>query len=291
VGSFSTQSPAIVAYTTTDTDIGSQPYVAFACDIYNVCSDSFFGSIKSTGTFRVTAPGDPSGNPVDCSGAGHDNVMTYTPNSNGTLNHFGTKAQGGIWVPAAPQNPVCGRASSILVETHGGSDNVEIGWFEDPQRTAPSCHYPLGDTRPRRLIAYARNGFFYCPDAGNPPVLSPSSGFEPMNVHLGNPSDCTPTNAQWQFWDDSQFVVAVVAVDFCQGVSTTNGERHPLRGSDNASSKFQGLQYFGGSGTWQSWDDNGYCYDTDSGYDAVIPSATYSEVQAGSNRIDNSTCY
>lgn len=242
--------------------------------------------IAGVDAFLFALPAHPA-LAVDCSTAIHYNTVTYTANSNNTKTHWGTKAATGIWVPSVAQNPVCGRASSIMAWDDSTGNQVEIGWFEDPQVTAPQCHYPAGDTQPRRLVTYTMYGTNYCPVAGTPPVLSPTSGYEPMNVHETAPgSGCSVTSAtgSWAWVDNGSQIAAVSGLPLCNAISITNGERHSLNGSDNAHSDFQGLQWYGASGSFNAWTDNQTCHDVDPGYDPVFYSGVpqHSSVNAAS---------
>lgn len=225
----------------------------------------------------------------------HYNVATYTPSSNGWLTHWGTKAARGIWVPSTAQNPVCIRVSSILAVHQGGDVEVEIGWFEDPTVAFPICSYPLGDTKPRRLAILGLGGFGACVVSGTPPVLSPSSGFEPMNVHETNPgnANCSEANRTGEYaWvDNSTRIATVSGLAMCTGVAVTNSERYSYNGSDNAHAEFDGLMYYGASASWNDWADQGWCYDTDPGYDSAIYSPTHSEVISASNQIITPACF
>jgi hypothetical protein len=230
---------------------------------------------------------------AQCQSAAHYNVLTYTPTSNNNLTHWGTKASHGIWVPSGGPDPVCARASSLFSIKVGGEDNVEIGWFEDPKVTNSTCHYPSGDNRPRRLLALQLGASFTCLNTSTPPVLSPSSNFEPMNVHVVNISNCSVANSNGKvdYVDDTATVFTATSLPMCTGISVTNGERHSYQGSDTAHSEFDGLNYYGSGGGWSPWEDQGWCQDLDPDFSSAIYSPTHSEVISSSGQIIQNPCY
>jgi len=230
--------------------------------------------------------------PADAVTCGQKSVQAWTNNTNGNTTHYGVKAAWGIWVPDSPPQATCVRISSILT-VHNGLNFVEIGWFQDPTRINPSCDYPSGGTAPRRLIDYKLNGNFVCLWGSNPPIWNPTNDFEPANVHeVFSPSNCSPTNNEWQWVDDGANVIAAVDIlNFCQGYTITNGER--WSSSDAGKAEFSGLNIYGASQSWTPWTDSHVCLDTDSGFDNVFDSSNPAHVQvkSPSDTQDLDPCY
>ncbi len=230
-------------------------------------------------------PSVPAG-AVNCArDAVKSNVADYTPTTNGNLTHFGTKASTGIYVFGSP-TPECVRISSILTVTTGGAqDEAEIGWIEDPQQAVGGlgCQkYPLGGTIPRRWVVAFVNGVAVCLESSFPKLTT--GQFEPMNVHETIAANsCSPTNNSWDFVDNTS-TVSTLAIGFCSGISTTNGERHSIGNDDSAKSNFDGMQVFLSTQTWGDWADNGFCLDDDpsggqvNGYDPAVITLTHNEV-------------
>jgi hypothetical protein len=198
---------------------------------------------------------------------GFRHVQAWTNDTNGSENHFGTKAATGIWVPPSPPTPQCVRVSSIF--TVAGGEQVEIGWIMDPTRYG-CADYPLNGTVPRQLVAYYHNGQIHCPMNGTPDLWNPSGDYQSANVYQAKtPASCSPTDNRW-VWEvgGNQVHQEVDTLSFCSGKSIANGERFPPE--TNAKSDFQGLKVLGSGGGWLSWTDAHVCYDDDGSFDVIF---------------------
>lgn len=250
-------------------------------------------AIIPTPAFAATFCGDGSQGAADIV----MNVMTYAPKtSNENLTHFGTKASTGIWIPDTTQNPTCGRASSLFVQQVGSSpttlSNAEVGWFEIGTSVGPECGGSAGGSV-WRLEAWTLSGTWSCRNDGH--TFLTDGHYEPMNVHeTVASSSCSPTNNSWE-WDDSGTPIFTRSLDFCTGLSDTNGEAHSL--DDNAHAVFDGLQWYGASGGWKNWLQNITCADDNpwtgtDGYDPSGDTATYTDVvHANPDSVSASACW
>lgn len=198
------------------------------------------------------------------------NVQAWTKDTNGSENHFGTKAATGIWVPPSPPTPTCVRVSSIF--TTSGGESAEVGWIMDPKRIG-CADYPLNGTQPRQLVVYYHNSQIHCP-MNNPPLWNPGSNYQPAHISQTiAPANCSPTNNKW-VWvvDGNQVHQEIDTLSMCSGKSIVNGER--FTPESEAKSDFQGLKVQGSGGGWLSWTDSKVCYDDDGNFHATLHADT-----------------
>ncbi|HTG46387.1 MAG TPA: hypothetical protein VK646_01870 [Actinomycetota bacterium] len=110
-----------------------------------------------------------------------------------------------------------------------------------------------------------------------------------------NSGACTPSQNDYAWMVDGAVQADLFgALNFCSGVSQTNGERVVLDPSSGESAKaeFTGLQIFGASQNWTDWTDSAVCEDIDPLFDNILLSAGHVQVQIDPpNLMDSTPCY
>lgn len=161
--------------------------------------------------------------------------------NDGTPSHRGDRAHGtdgGMWVPDLGTSVTCVRVSSLIIVQNGGSDYIEVGWFD--ASGAPMCHY-TGSGGARLLWFAVQNGSKYC--ATQTPALI--SG---LNQYHGFSVDDPAGDGNWSWaFDGSSFKTSFFNLP--SGNITSNGERH---GNDIGNAEFKSLQWDSSTG-WHDW--------------------------------------